>query len=50
MWNSYYPHIMHILIFPSKIWTKKYTLYTAKYGRSKEHRNIIFTPGNSEEH
>ena len=23
---------MHILIFPSKFWAKKCTLYTAKYG------------------
>ena len=23
---------MHTLIFPSKIWTKKYTSYMAKYG------------------
>ena len=27
-----YPCIMPILIFPSKIWAKMYTLYTAKYG------------------
>ena len=26
------PCIMHILIFPSKIWAKQCTLYTAKYG------------------
>ena len=27
-----YPCIMRILIFPSKIWAKKCTFYTAKYG------------------
>ena len=29
--NKYYPCIMHILIFSSKIWAEKGALYTAKY-------------------
>ena len=35
---------MYILISPSKIWAKKYTLYIAKYGNSYSFLSHLFLP------